>query len=490
MKRIKTITTMPAWAIKILGSSSDYKLSYNEMDKSYVFFRSSYNLLQKNKKNYKGIRILASLENLLRNSVLATTKQIQFTLKQLIKIKLGPDQSYIQRKEVLGIEYNPPGGTEEEKKLQEKAAQYLEAGGKKTRQQEWQFRLTHALTQTIEAGWFPLFGTYTVDPKTLPPGCLDRDQLFKEYPIWDRFIKKVKTECAEACGYGRRPADWPIGNTFFRYFAILEHGKSGAHPHVHVIFMMKGVPSIWKIDPNANNRHRFNRDIPHASALWTHGAQRTTFGILCVGSWFTANWKRPLDKNLKPVKIGAVAAVACYVCKYMQKGETKQWHHRVKATKLLGLEDLRKKIQSVPNKANLLSMATRPSEYQLMHRLQTMTEVPLTLIRRLASLELKTRLYTSSKLRAEKYLTMLWTRPPKNFYTAFMLSVEDGVRPWKMSSQERYSSCTRMLEEVPLTVHCEARMTAFIKWITEHYPRRYSSKPATYIQEKLCIGAW
>lgn len=392
---------------------------------------------------------------------------------------LGPEESYASRRLHFGLKKRrvPDDG------VLARAQEYLAAGSRSQRAAHWQWRLCDAIEECVGDGWFPLFGTYTVDPKRLPSGCLTRDDLWKNTPAWDRFVKRFKTEVADACGYGRKPSKWPNAYSFFRYFGVIEHGASGEHPHIHVVFLCRDIPESWKRDPNANCSTNFETDIRGASALWSHGVQRCTMGLFIGGSWFARNWKIPISKStLRPVEVGSAAAVACYVGKYLSKGETKKWKHRVKATKNLGMYRLLEKIRSEKRLSVLMSVGCRPKEYLSAFRMELSSGCPLSLLREKSKQELTLRLSTSKSALGCLFLRNLWTKKPSGFYTNYMNSVKDGLEPWKLTREQRYKLHSLMLAVPEFTGHCKKKLLDIEDWLCANVGEVVASRKFTLLK--------
>lgn len=462
----------PSWAKKLEISQENYVPSYKDLRDTYVFLRSSRRLLS----GTIGILFQSprnELELAFQANGFARTALLKQIVMRLSRVGLGPEVSYRDRQDVLNVLRSKNKDSHDEKR----GKQYLKQSGRLTRARNWQYRLEVAIEQAIEQGWYPLFGTYTVDQKRLPSGCLSRDDLWKKTPAWDRFIKKFKTEVAQANGYGRRPCKWPINKEFFKYFAIIEHGKSGYHPHVHVIWLCKNIPHKWKIDPNRNCADQTEVDMPAPSALWQHGIQRRTQALFIVGSWFTDHWKLPRKSQEVPGKVGDAAAVAAYIGKYITKGETKAWQHRVKATKNLGIEKLTTSLKDIKSPSLLLSLACRPAKYLVSMKLQTVTSCPLNLIRERSRQELMKRLHSMKTTRARNLMKDQWTKRPNEFFMTYISSVRDGQKPWRLMPEQRYNLYTLMLEAVKSTVHCKQRTKVTLDWLCYNMQKRNPSAP-------------
>lgn len=431
------------WAERLL-SDPDRGLSYQDLRDCYQYLRSTANLLERSKLKPFPVeyqRCLSEIESVFTMEKFGHLLDITHVIRSLEKAGLGPSVEYAARVRALGL-----GQERFYDEVQTRTMRHMRDNMRAARASEWQYRLTVAIDDCISNGWFPLFGTYTVDPKKLPEGIPTRDDLWRETSAWNDFVYAFKREVAASLGYGRKPANWPPVATWFQYMAVLEHGASTEHPHVHVVWMCKNIPLLWKRDPNRVGSGCTNLDISAASALWPWGSQKRTQGVFVTGSWFKDNWRHPVDPNtLEPIKIGTPGAMAGYVSKYMTKGERK-WKHRVKATKNLGLFRIRCAMKDKANLRVLLQLARRPTDYGVAMAIQLATSAPLGLLRRLSKEQLSRRLHDSSDLLAEKWICRLWTKRRRSFFTNLMSAVESGTRIWTLPTEQRYNCYTRMLE--------------------------------------------
>lgn len=483
-KEQNTKFTEPGWLRKINTCQKSYTLSFQEMDGVYRYFRSTSVLIDRSENYEKFSDVSFELTSILKKNCFASLLVIKKIIHSLTELGVGPERSLVDRKKSFQIPEKEYYETSKSRKMN----RMLEQGAQVTRRNEWNYRLITAMSDNISNGWYPLFGTYTVDPQMLPEGCITRDDLWKNTPMWDRFIKRFQRSVAESLGYGRMPGKWPGKiSDWFQYFGVIEHGSAVEqnHPHIHVIFMCKNIPEFWKVDPNSKNV-RFKRDIVGASALWEYGWKRETCGVFCRGSWFEENWIPPIDLETgKAIEIGSMEAVACYVTKYMQKGETKKWKWRVKATKSLGLENLCSTMKEIPNLSMLMTLASRQESYSVMMELQSRTRVPLSLIRKFSGIELQERLYSSRSLRAEKLLSCQMTKIHSGFYISLSLSVKNGVRPWKMMSEQLYNCYTPMLAESGLTVQSDVRIKWMRRWLIENFGLEKTCEKYTLLKEEI-----
>ena len=458
----KTASKMPPWTRTLLSAPPDYTPTFNEIRDCYTYLRSIRALHERSEIALLSAETLDLLDHVMSPEGFACLLDVKSLIHSLINALVGPQVPRAKRAALFGV-------AEQETKLdgysQYRLDSFLTDSRKNAQCADWKWRIRAACQElVVEQGWYPLFGTYTVDPKILPQlGLLNRDELWLKTPAWDRFIKRFKTEIADVCGYGRKPAKWPKGMEFFQYFGVLEHGASGDHPHVHVLFLCKDLPLDWKKDPNRACVTETETDIPGASALWIHGVQRVTAAVRMHGGPFESsglNWVIPMKEVngvLVRQKVGDPGAVAGYISKYMAKPESKKWKHRVKATRGIGLKTLFRIIKEAPLSI-IKALAYRPMEYGVAMKMSQMTSCPLSLLRQKSKMELERRWHTSSEQSDAELLQAHWTRKPLAFFTLLTNRVKDGLSIWSETPCARYKLYTRILPAVSSTVHSDEIM--------------------------------
>lgn len=487
---------LPRWSrYRTIIKTRSNSFTFEHLRENYIYLRSIKALIDRTEDiGFIGVDILNKLDYVFTKTGFASILDVQIITHSLTKIGLGPDKTLEEKKQLLKLTK-----TLEEKEdskvleplLDKRLGAYLKNGAKQSRSLEWKFRVQRAMHEAVIINkWYPLFGTYTVDPKRLPAGCLTRNDLWTKTPAWDRFIQMFKSHIAASLGYGRKPSKWPKTKTFFQYFAIIEHGKSLEHPHIHVIFLCKNIPQLWKVDPNNNDPINSQFNIPAASAIWNHGIQKVTQAIFIEGSPFIdeLKWKIPRKYNEEAdtytaIKVGDASAVAGYIAKYMTKGG-KQWSHRVKATKNLGLTMVRKTLAEVKCIPILKALAERPNEYQTAFKLQRQTSCPIHLLRRMSKQELERRWHTSATELGEQSLYKRWTKEPSTFYIKLIRLVSNGLRLWKMTHEQRYNQYSLIIGEVDRAAHCKPIIDDVLKWLDRTFEPMVSCEPYIRLQEK------
>lgn len=455
-------------------------MTYEKLTSTYRYIRSMRKVIEKS--NWEWPAMKHEVEYLLSQEGFGNESRIQKLVNNFTREGVGPKVPYSIRQYAFDAQKEKwPGRTNT---AVEKADKHLDRGCRLNRASNWQWRLQQEIQQSLEKNWYCLFGTYTVDPQRLPKGCLTRDELWTNTPAWDRFIKRMKAAVAEADAQGRQASKWEVpASNWFKYLAVLEHGKSGKHPHVHVVFMCRAIPASWKIDPNKGYKHGTKVDIPAASALWYHGVQRKTVGLFIRGSWFEKNWNIPCDVETGEVKkVGDAGSVSGYVGKYMQKeGEKKCFSHRVKATRRLGIQRLKEQLTGVSTTELLQCLSQRPQLYSVWMKLQNATSIPLNLLREKSKQVLLNRLIGSVKLSEQKYLWQELTKKPQKFYTNLMFNVRDGMKPWSEMPERRYNIFSQIIGDVE-TIHSEKNIQKMLTWLKQNIPPNVRTKKLTLLK--------
>lgn len=485
------VIVLPKWYNELQKYDGSTPIKYEYLKEAYIYLRSCRTLLDRTKLTTISIKLRIALNYVFMENGFSSVLDVKKIVHSLDQINLGPERTYKQKKHTLQIPEGGNGDLHPNTAARLKA--FLKNGSKSSAANEWKWRIQTEIINTVaKEKWYPLFGTYTVDPAILASkGLLTRDELWTKTDAWDKFVKKYKADIAESLGYGRKPSKWPKTNTFFKYFAVIEHGKSGEHPHVHVIWLCKNIPQSWKRDPNINCTTNTEFNIPAASSLWDHGKQKITQAIFITGSPFIdkLGWVTPCKYNEKtekpePIEVSDANAVGGYIAKYLGKQETKRWNHRVKCTRNLGITQLKSNLEKLNCIPILKALAYRPGEYTQMFSMQRMTSCPMSLLRRISKTELMKRFHTSMSSLGEKSLWKAWSLAPNTFYTKLTDSVSNGQRPWSLTPEQRYNLYTPMLAEVEKTVHCKEILSSLKKYLDILTGTYVNSRSFTLLKEK------
>lgn len=332
------------------------------------------------------------------------------------------------------------------------------------RKANWQWRISQEAEEKQSLGWYPFFVTLTVDPKKCngKPIQISKDrvacydspkQLWKEgreFQLWLRKLTKIVTDTM-----GHPPCNKPPyrkQSEYLTYAGVIEHGSSREHHHGHFIVWMRDIPSSWKQCPNKsimNPANRKRNECKELSIQWKwSGYDPTTGNYLSpalyyrtVGDIYSTqcNFVIPLKEG-KPMQVSNAGAAGRYITKYLQK-EHRQWHHRMKATRNLGMMKLKEAIQSLdPYQVECLTF--RPKTSRQLHSLSSIHSVPLGLMRSIAKQINYWDRYRLNMTELREHL-----RPSYDSFTRMLQSVRAGARPDRMHSLVFYDFISQFLPD-------------------------------------------
>jgi hypothetical protein len=399
----------------------------------------------------------------------------------LRKYGIGKSTSYEDKKRLLGLDEKQspvevsPNELKFIAKMQENAAGAAKAN--------WSWRIVQEAEEKQKKGWYPFFVTLTVDPKM----CQGQTHLVqgrevsydspehlwrtgREFRLYIRRLAEIAARelghpppRKKARGFGYRPE-----SDYVTYAGVLEHGKTQEHHHAHIMVWMREIPSNWKIDPNSGRPKsaRTERECRPIRPLWPWAiaSQKPALYFRTKGDiWSQLGHVVPLDKKTgKTIKINQVAAVGNYVTKYMQKG-TKQWHHRMKCTRNLGMQKLLRKIKSLPLTA-VRQLAMRPPNSKLLRSVSLTHSVPQGLTRCIAKRVIFAHRYHYGSMELKELMKTNYEH-----YKAMLRNVRDGARPDRMPLAEFYDWVQEFLPEE--TGFCETEMLKAHESLGDDYPR-------------------
>jgi hypothetical protein len=383
----------------------------------------------------------------------------------LRSLGFGPNQTIEQKKRLLGIERKTPLITENERKFMD----HMKNKSVEVRKANWKWRISQELED--KKHWYPFFITLTVDPKRNDP-----KSLWTETNEFRKYIKSLCNVVTKKLGHppAHKKPYRPQSN-YVTYIGVLEHGKSREHHHMHLLVWMRDIPEAWKICPNSsivNPRHRTNRTCDELSVMWKHASYNPEDGkYLAPAIYFRYkgdiwsskhNHALPLDKDGKPLYVGGIRQAAAYLCKYMQK-DKKEWQHRVKATRNLGMNKLKEVIKSLP-RAVTEALTWRPLNSKLLHLVSSIHSVPQGLMR----LEAK-RSHFANCLESKTLDIKTLIKTSGSPFIEMLKSVRLGARPDRMHSQEFYDWVSQFLPVE--NGYCEKRLIEANQYLQPHFKR-------------------
>ena len=171
------------------------------------------------------------------------------------------------------------------------------------------------------------------------------------------------------------------------------------------------------------------------------------------------------------MKIRNVEEAGGYFVKYLQKDE-KEWNHKVKSTRNLGLTELKNYLQRLTIE-EAMALSWRPPKYEKFIKLQRLVKAPISLIRK----QVKDQLFYLRFLQGEiNPAEELFTK--QSVYLQMLDSIRDGERPDRMSAVQRYDWVTEFIK-LPKEYNHEDQVEAFTrmgKWFERqpNYVQRQS----------------
>ena len=365
----------------------------------------------------------------------------------LQKLGITHETALQEKKDLLQIEKKEHIHNEYELKF----IKFMEESQQKANQSKWRFRIAEHAAQMDKENWYPFFVTLTVDPKVI-----DSKEMWQSGKKWQSLVKRLSKVASKELGH---PPFWKKNKDFgyrpitdyLHYAAIIEHGKSREHHHLHAMVWLREIPSSWKLCPNrhwSGIRKVHNRCRP-LETLWKLGRTEVNYFRSVNDIWSRKhNFSLPL-KNGKPMPVAPINAAGAYLTKYLQK-DHKEWLHRLKATRNLGLTRIKNLIKSMTLQ-QCKALTWRPKTSQSSHSLKTIHIVPLGLVRQIAKQVNFVNHYRQNLLDL-KTLTMQRSKP----YIRMLRSARGGARPDRMPFQGFYDWVSELLPEE--TEYCDSQL--------------------------------
>ena len=297
------------------------------------------------------------------------------------------------------------------------------ADGQRAAAFEWRFG--QEAERKRAAGWWPIFATLTIDPV-----AYNGRELMSDGSAWIPWRKGLAKIARGACGASSRVPE----AEYFTYAAILEHGSSREHHHIHALCWLRGIPSGWTVDPNRGRQFPNATDILGGKSLWPYGYSKFEPFRSLGDIWSSVlGWQYPLVDG-RPMTLWPDAKAGGYLCKYVSKGAAmKEWSHRMKTSHSLGLEGLRGWLHGC-GLADLVRLSVRPPE-ELSDDEARRSRVPTGLVRREAQRLLCDRLMKTTGGR--RRLLFLYRRPESEVWERMRGSVTvQGATPWSMDGDQ------------------------------------------------------
>lgn len=232
-----------------------------------------------------------------------------------------------------------------------RAMDALKDSGIRARVSEHMFRICQEF-ERCKSGWYVVFNTLTVSPEhydaVFAPGST----------IWRDYVRDVDRAIGVNLFGSVREADAVrASDPFHSYFGVVE---CASRLHIHVLHFFRDIPASWQSDPNIGLLTPNRREIDALKEFWQYGhsspkacrfADFDAFGKL--------GWRWPVEKpkgsnKYVPIKCRPGEALGKYVTKYITKSyEDKKgtFTWRTRMSRNFGLLELRKRLNTLPNKA-------------------------------------------------------------------------------------------------------------------------------------------
>jgi hypothetical protein len=459
-------TRLPALAVEIGRKAATTptidkleKLMQRDANKAHAFWsqmRTDLRLIGRSKWSH-----VKRLEDQLRGELNHLLESGIFSYPHtLISLGITPETSLQEKKLLLGVEdlisSNP---SPKDKELEE----FMKQGSYQRRQQEWKWRIANAAEEFNDLGWYPFFVTLTVNPN-----LYDAKQIWTENKPFRKYIRSLVNVVCKCVGDKPAHKNNTPESHYLQYVGMVEHGKSRMHHHAHFLIWMREIPEAWKKCPNRNiadPRRRNQRECKHMRRYWKYSLPGLSPAIYfrSVGDvWQRIGHCLPVDKKGNPINIGTSRQSGGYVTKYMAK-DFKEWNHRIKATRNLGMTRLKAHLNSL-NSHQVEALTWRPTIYGTYHSMTMIHTCPVGLLRREAKHRLWFVHYHQKCMDSKNCLKRdygTWQR--------LRQSVRNGARPDRMHLQEFYDWASEHLPVI--TGYCEKRLRQVHETLRGIFPR-------------------
>lgn len=395
----------------------------NKSRKYWEYMRSTLNLMERSEHIDDLVieHARSELQDILDSGILSYPQTLR-------ECGLEPDMSYKERRAELGFSLKSFVRSSAEERFLKDMAHKAQT----SRKSNWTWRIGEEAEEKHKLGWYPFFVTLTVDPQLTDP-----KELWQKGREFRKYIRKLANVVCKELGHPQvqKPPYRPESD-YVTYAGVIEHGKSREHHHGHFIIWLRAIPSSWRICPNAgiaNPAKRTRNECKPMRSLWQWslpGLSPALYFRSISDVWeHKHNFILPIGKDGKPMKVSKPRVAGAYITKYLTK-EFKEWRHRMKATRNLGMTRLKKVINSL-DQSVVEALTWRPENSVTNHTLMTTHMVPLGLLRS----EAKHQNYLMKFKQNQLGLRELLSSNTKIF-TEMLWSVRNGARPERMDSSD------------------------------------------------------
>ena len=294
-------------------------------------------------------------------------------------------------------------------------------------------------------------------------------KIWKEGREFRKYIRRIVNVVCKELGHppAHKPPYRPESD-YVTYAGVIEHGKSRSHHHGHFIIWIRCIPPSWRVCPNESirvARNRTKNECLPMRALWPWAApaRKPHLYFRYQGDIWEKqyNFVLPLKEDGQPMKISRPRVAGHYITKYLSK-EHKEWHHRMKATRNLGMTRLKEVIRGLSTRS-LEALTWRAKDSNTNHLMMKIHSVPLGLLRSEAKREMFLHLFRENQLELENVLKSNY-----GIFTRMLRSVRDGTRADRMHSLDFYDWVSQFLS-VPKGF-CEKRQIQAHTLIQREFP--------------------
>lgn len=350
---------------------------------------------------------------------------------------------------LIQSERHPVNPTVNAEKLntQSRFARFMANGQDKQRGNIWSYKIGLEAENFNKLGYYPFFITLTVDHNKIPHEYEgDVARFWRESRAYPTFRRRLARLAGYSMGMTKIEADKREG-TLMSSIAVMEHGKTGNHHHIHMLVWMQEIPETWKIDPNQHNLRRNYMQCYEAKQYWEYGFSSFAYFRHIGDVWSRLGFKIP-TKEGKQIKIASPFAAGYYLTKYLTK-EQRAWSHRIKAPKNFGNRLLDKALQNL-SLQELAQLTSYPEE-QDMTRLKQKNNLPMSLLRQRA----KSTLFSKALDSGSAYLKRLAKPTYKIYATLRDSATKLAVQPWAMPTKDLYAWLRSHVHHVAMEKYCK-----------------------------------
>ena len=377
-----------------------------------------------------------------------------------------------ERKRALGVPLRSMNMSDLEQRFMENMAYKAE----QCRKANWSWRIAQEAEEKQQLGWHPFFVTLTVDPKRTDPKTLWQEG--REFRKYIRKLAKIVAKELKVPPPHKPP--YKPESEFVTYAGVIEHGKSREHHHGHFCIWLRAIPSSWRICPNYGVRNPANctdNECREMSTVWKWSSYDNETGrYLSPALYFRSvgdiwsneyNFVLPI-KDGQPMRVSTARAAGAYITKYLSK-EHREWHHRMKATRNLGMRTLIERIRDA-HPAIQEALSWRAQDSQLNHSLMMTHSCPIGLVRSVAK-----RMHYLSRFRRNQLDLQDCLQSNGNVFIKMLSSVRAGHRPDRMRSSDFFDWVGKFLVEEK--GYCKHRQIAAHVYLGQIFPHVVKAPP-------------